>query len=211
MKHITKGPEPEEFTDWKALANDNWQPTYGNLGGDEKTAVKKALMEDQGCICCYCERKLNDEDSHIEHVIPQSKNTSAALDFANMACSCQKPKTKGLPLHCGNKKDNWHEANFFISPFDHDCEECFVFTSDGHIYPAEHRNEAAKETISRLGLDIPKLVAMRADTIEPFLDENLTSEEFHAFVVGYLQKTAGGTFNEFWTTIKYLFARELAV
>ena len=145
------------------------------------------------------------------HIIPQSENSSAALDFSNMACSCQKPKIKGLPLHCGNKKDNWYEANSFVSPLDHDCERCFAFTGDGHIHPAEHRKEAAKETISHLGLDIPKLVALREAAIAPFQDESLTSDEAQEFAVKYLERTPKGTFNEFWTTIKYLFARELAV
>ncbi len=211
MKHIIKGSEPTKFVAWKALANAEWQPTYPDLRGEEKAAVKTALMEEQGYICCYCERELDNEDSHIEHIIPQSENSSAALDFSNMACSCQKPKIKGLPLHCGNKKDNWYEANSFVSPLDHDCERCFAFTGDGHIHPAEHRKEAAKETISHLGLDIPKLVALREAAIAPFQDESLTSDEAQEFAVKYLERTPKGTFNEFWTTIKYLFARELAV
>jgi uncharacterized protein (TIGR02646 family) len=211
MKHIIKGEEPTQFAEWKALANAEWQPTYSDLRGEEKAAVKTALMEEQGYICCYCERKLDNEDSHIEHIIPQSENSITALDFSNMACSCQKPKNKGIPLHCGNKKGNWYEANSFVSPLDPDCEQCFIFTGDGHIHPAEHRNEAAKKTISHLDLDIPKLVALREAAISIFQDEILTQDEVQKFAIKYLEKTPQGTFNEFWTTIKYLFAREIAV
>ena len=206
MKYIVKGQEPTKFAEWKALANDEWQPTYSDLRGEEKEAVKTALMEEQGYICCYCECKLDNEDSHIEHIIPQSEDSSAALDFSNMACSCQKPKNRGIPLHCGNKKGNWYEAKSFVSPLEPDCEQCFAFTDDGHIHSAEHRNEAARETISRLGLDIPKLVALREAAIAPFQDENLTPSEVQKFAINYLKRTPQGTFNEFWTTIKYLFA-----
>ena len=206
MKYIIKRDEPQKFTAWKALANEEWQPTYADLRGKEKDAVKKALMEEQGFICCYCECKLNTEDSHIEHVIPQSENDNLSLDFTNMACSCQRPKEKRLPLHCGDKKREWYAQTLFVSPYDPDCEQCFFFTNDGHIYPAEYRNEAAEKTIFHLGLDIPKLVAMREAAITPFQDESLTADELQEFVIKYLERTPQGTFNEFWTTIKYLFS-----
>lgn len=56
MKHIVKAEEPEELVNWKALANEDWQPTYDDLRGTEKRAVKNSLMAEQGYICCYCER-----------------------------------------------------------------------------------------------------------------------------------------------------------
>lgn len=48
MKHIVKHHEPEAFASWKALANDDWQPTYDTLSGEIKRAVKSSLMADQG-------------------------------------------------------------------------------------------------------------------------------------------------------------------
>ena len=63
MKHIVKQQEPEAFANWKALANNNWQPTYDTLSGETKKVVKSALMAEQGHICCYCERRLTEEDS----------------------------------------------------------------------------------------------------------------------------------------------------
>lgn len=75
MKHIVKGDEPKELKDWKALASAAWQPTYTGLQNPEKQAVKKSLMAEQGYICCYCERRLQDGDSHIEHLRPQSYPT----------------------------------------------------------------------------------------------------------------------------------------
>jgi hypothetical protein len=57
MKYIIKNSEPIEFGKWKALANDNWKPTYSDLRGNEKTDVHISLMEEQGYICCYCESR----------------------------------------------------------------------------------------------------------------------------------------------------------
>jgi len=205
MKHIVKQCEPEEFSSWKALANADWQPTYSSLSRDTKKAVKDALMVEQGYICCYCERRLTDDDSHIEHFQPQSDPAVDPLDFSNLLCSCQDQLKKGEPRHCGNLKEDWFDSALLVSPFNPACEGRFSFTGDGRINPTEDNDPAASETIKRLGLDIPKLNDFRAKAIEPFLDDKLSLDEIKDFVSGYLTKDQSGHFGEFWTTIHYLF------
>jgi uncharacterized protein (TIGR02646 family) len=206
MKHIQKGIEPEKFTDWKGLANEDWQPTYDDLSGDVKKAVKDALKAEQGSICCYCERRLQDDDSHIEHFRPQSNPSVDPLDFSNLLCSCQNQIKKGVPRHCGNLKDNWFDETLLISPFNPDCEQRFSFTQLGEIKPRSETDEAAQITITKLGLDISKLNAMRKAVIEPFLDETLTETDLQEFVSGYLKKDAENCYGEFWSMIRYNFA-----
>ena len=205
MKYIEKRHEPMTFTDWKALANDDWQPSYDDLRGDAKNTVQKALMDEQGYLCCYCERRLTDNDAHIEHFRPQSDPTADPMDYTNMLCSCQNQLKKGEPRHCGNLKDNWFDGALLVSPLDPGCESRFVFTGDGHIKPESTTDRAAIETICRLGLDIQKLNALRGSAIEPFLEETLSENDMHRFVTGYLQKDENGLYGEFWTTIRYLF------
>ena len=93
MKYVEKRHEPEAYTQWRALANEDWQPTYDDLSGDTKASVKGALMQEQGYICCYCERRLTEGDSHIEHFRPQSDPAVDPLDYGNFLCSCQKSKS----------------------------------------------------------------------------------------------------------------------
>jgi len=211
MKHIVKQGEPQIFTDWKALTNDDWQPTYDDLAGDPKRAVKKALMDEQGYICCYCERRLTDDDSHVEHFKPQSEEGVDPLDYANMLCSCQNQIRKGEPRHCGNLKDNWFDQNLLVSPLDPACESGFSFTGDGGIHPVTEDDTAAEKTIEKLGLGIPKLNDLRSKAIEPFLDESLSEQDLQDFVSGYLERDVSGYFGEFWTTIRYLFGGVVAI
>ncbi len=157
MKHIIKQEEPEDFTKWKALKNDEWSPTYSKLSGDIKSIVKTALMTEQGYLCCYCERRLTDNDAHVEHFRPQHNKSFDSLDFSNMLCSCQNQLKKGEPRHCGNLKDDWFDEELLISPLDPECESRFAFTGDGYISSAQSTDSATTETIVRLGLDIPKL------------------------------------------------------
>ena len=209
MKHIVKDQDTPEFDKWKALANEDWQPTYENLRDPEKKEVKDSLMKEQGYICCYCERRLTDDDSHIEHFNPRSNNAADPLNYSNMLCSCQDKLEKGEPRHCGILKDNWFDNQLLVSPLDPDCEGHFAYTADGKIQPAKKSDDAARMTIEKLGLDINKLCALRKKAIEPFLDKDLNEREFSRFVSGYLRKNAGEMFGEFWTTIDHIFVQNV--
>jgi uncharacterized protein (TIGR02646 family) len=214
MKHIIKGAEPEEFTNWKNQANENWTPTFENLSGTEKRAVFEALQKEQGYICCYCECELKDDHFHIEHHKPQHpkdiQEKIDPLDYSNMLCSCQRNIKKGVLRHCGNSKDQWFDETQFISPLNPDCEKKFKFTLDGHIEPANSKDSAATMTLEKLNLKNDKLNSWRNAAIDPFLEESLSEKELEDYVKGYLveKESNGGKYNEFFTTIKYLFGKE---
>ena len=209
MKHIVKDQNTPDFDGWKASANGDWQPTYEDLSGTTKKEVKNSLMNEQGYICCYCERRLTDDGSHIEHFNPRSNNAFNPLDYANMLCSCQNRLEQGEPRHCGNLKGDWFDDQLLVSPLDPDCEVHFAYTADGNIKPAMKSDAAARMTIVKLGLNINKLKALRKKAIEPFLDENLSEREFSQFVSGYIRKNTGEMFGEFQTTIDYIFVQNV--
>ena len=205
MKHIIKQSEPIELVEFKAASNPpDWIPSYDNLTTIAKNTTKKALMEEQGYICCYCERGLVENDSHIEHFQSQSDPNVDDIDFYNMLCSCQKTLKSGEPRHCGNLKGDWFDATLLISPFDSSCESKFGFKADGTIYPKDNADDA-KTTIEKLGLDIPKLNNLRKSVIEVFLDDSLSDNELKTFINSHLQRDSSGKFGEFNTTIKYIF------
>ena len=204
MKTIQKKSEPQELTDWKLAKSRKWNDLKNPL----KTIVKRALRREQGYICCYCERRLTKDDSHIEHFKPRNDALVDDLDYSNLLCSCQRLIAKGAPRHCGHAKDQC-DYNLLVSPFDLSCEERFLFTSDGQILAASKSDTAAQKTIDELNLDIPKLRALRATVINLFEDSELSVEELEAMVKDYLALSTSGEFGEFWTTIKSLFG-ELA-
>ncbi|MFZ2967894.1 MAG: retron system putative HNH endonuclease [Sulfuricurvum sp.] len=200
MKHIVKGSEPQRFTDWKASPKNN---TFKKLKGNVKRDVKNALIAEQGGICCYCEVKLEYDDSHIEHLNPQCQSLEGQLDFANMLCSCQQNLKKGEPRHCGNSKG---DELISITPLQSDCETKFTYTADGYI---GFTDKASQETIKHLQLGIDKLNNLRENAIEPFIIDPITfdpisQEDARIFAEAYLQPREG-CFNEFYTTVKYLF------
>lgn len=89
MKHIKKNQEPQNFTDWKKRANEDWQPNWKeNFQAPEKTEVHEALLTEQGYICCYCGRRIDYQSSHIEHFQPRKHYPELALEYTNLLASC---------------------------------------------------------------------------------------------------------------------------
>ncbi len=134
--------------------------------------LKDALVRRQGYICCYCETRIFEETSHIEHIEPQFGGESKkTLDFSNMVASCIKdPKKKdGLPqfakesvVHCGHARGT-HEI---VSPYDPKCESLFEYSFSGEIRPNSKLKKKsdkmlAVDSIGFLRLNVPSLVVSR--------------------------------------------------
>lgn len=209
MKYIVKNPEPQELLDWKNsdLQYRRGRPKWERIPSATKAIIRESLKDEQGHICCYCERFMQDNDYHIEHIKPKGIPPFEInlADYDNLLCSCQFELIKGEPNHCGNSKASWYDPNLLVTPLDVSCEKKFTYTFDGYINSLDPNDSSAITTIDKLRLGIDKLNALRASVIEPFLD--LEDEELIAFVQGYLQDKSlnNGRFNEFYTTIQYLF------
>jgi len=212
MKHITKTTEPAELLKWKSQDRkfQKGEPKWNRIPTPLKERIREDLRKEQGFICAYCERFLQENDYHMEHLKPKGlrQYTIFLADYDNLVCSCQFELKNGEPNHCGNSKGSWYDQTLFISPLDPGCETRFTYTFDGYIQPAIADDVAAITTINKLNLDIDKLNSLRQAAIEPFLDDSLSSQEVIDFVNGYLKDKSlnGGRYNEFYTTIKSLFS-----
>ena len=212
MKYIQKKlEEPKSLSNWKIQdkmyqkKNATWKRFRTVKGIEYKINFTRSLIEEQGYICCYCEQKLNINDCHLEHLFPQSKDIYSKLlfDYNNLLCSCQLELEKGEPRHCGNSRGN---DIIPISPLMQHCENKFKYTVDGQI---QCTDEDSNVTIQTLNLDIDKLNNLRNQVIEQFIIdsetfEEITIEEAKLLAEDYI-KQKNGKYNEFYTTIKYLF------
>jgi uncharacterized protein (TIGR02646 family) len=215
VRYIKKQETPPAFTDWKAQANEDWQPYWNskatNFRNPQKEIVHQSLLKEQGYICCYCQRRINLNNSHIEHFKPKDENCypELSLEYSNFLASCQKEKEdkpknyQESPVHCGHLKGNWYDENLMISPLQEDCNEYFIYTAFGDILSTEddHKKESAKITIEKLGLNIPKLKSERRAVIEG-LQELLqqvgnSKETLEILIKNYDQVNKEGYLNEF--------------
>ena len=220
MKWIEKGEEPTAFKEWKDKSNDEWTPSYEILSNPEKSQLHEALLKDQGYICCYCNDRIEKPTprSHIEHIKPRSHFPAEALNFTNLVSSCQGENEKRFPIHCGPAKADWpnesaFRADLMISPLDKNCENEFSFTGLGEIRSSHTgtRNAAAKETITRLGLDVPKLDAARRSSIDGILEgiEDETDENIQRLIAHFSNKDDEGRFIPFCSAVVYTLKKYL--
>jgi uncharacterized protein (TIGR02646 family) len=213
VKHIRKEKEPRAFTDWKNLGNEEWQPTYTALSDQPKSELHDALLREQGYICCYCQRGVTKDDSHIEHFRSQRHYPEQELDYTNLHASCQGIHDKSAPLHCGHAKGqnpapNTDDEGLIISPLDRYCEGYFRFSGVGEILPSDEpdRKERALRTIAILQLDNSRLTAQRRKAFDAVLSliDGADFDIIEAEIKNYQKRNAERRFEPFCAAIVYL-------
>jgi len=163
MRHIVKTNPPQEFVEYCATPG----VSYDNLSGTPKIALRQRLLEDQGYICCYCGRRIeNDKHTKIEHIKCQENYGDLSLCFENMLASCDggeqdrenrvRPKHK---VHCDAKKEN---EDIPVSPLDENIADYLMFFDDGTV---KGKGEIGKELVRILGLDTEFLTIQRRNAI----------------------------------------------
>lgn len=162
MRYITKKPEPVKFSIWRKKRTPAEQQAWGSLKSEDgalvKSEVKAALLVEQGYVCCYCEQRIEETSSHIEHLASRDDFPKRVFDYSNLLACCQKP------VQCGSLKGR---KEIKVHPLLPDCREHFRFTSDGRILAT---TPVAKEAISILGLGISSLNAQRRCALIGFTD-----------------------------------------
>ncbi|MDB9375103.1 retron system putative HNH endonuclease [Nodularia sphaerocarpa] len=211
MKYIKKNQEPEKFSSWKALENDDWKPSWDdNFQAPEKPIVHDALLQEQGYICCYCGMRITRKNSHIEHLQPRSAYPDLALEYTNFIASCQgeSEEPPPIPVHCGHKKKYWYDERLMVSPLETICADFFRYPASGEILPTDNpgKKAAAETTIEKLALNIGKLQNMRKVAIDAALlgIEDLTDAEIQQLSQGYEQMDSNGQYTPFCAAIIYL-------
>lgn len=204
MKYIRKGAEPPTFARWR---NGNPGQSWADFSDSRHVAVKNGLSSqlrsDQGALCCYCEQRIDADSSHVEHLRPRARFPKEIFRYQNLLASCNGNPGNPEKDCCGKKKDRWFTDDM-VSPLQPDCEERFRYTASGQIIPRNQGDLGAQETIDQLGLDNPKLRALRRQIADVLIAswEVLSEAEFQAFIAAWLSPQDDGSFHEFWTTVK---------
>lgn len=201
MKRIVKRAEPTELSNWKEQDRMAHRPRWNRVPVAIRESIHGSLMREQGFICCYCESRIARDDSHVEHFRPKRRFPALQLDYGNLHCSCQRDPSRGEPRHCGHRKGNWFDEKLLLSPLEADCEGRLGFTANGDVFPRSIDDAAAKTTIEKLGLDLPKLRALRAAAIDALY--TLSNEEIERL----LERRLDGQLLEFHTAIAQVLSR----
>lgn len=200
MKPILRSSEPDKFVEWK-ICNPGKQ--FNEITRRVKKGLKDALIVEQGGLCCYCECRINHENSHIEHFKPKAhdKFPDLQLEYGNLHASCGRNIESGDDSHCGHKKQDQY-SDLLVSPLEADCDIHFGYKMDGRITGLDERGD---ESVKILRLDSELLNAQRKELIDYFL--GVDDENFGIALESHLD-TSKDEFGEFYTMVKYLFSND---
>ena len=206
MKYIQKGKEPQNFSDWKAIQKPVGNYHYKHFLNPEKRLVHSSLLSEQGYICCYCCMRIEQSNSHIEHLAPQSKtDAELSVEYTNMLASCGRDTNKPgyrWPEYCGDKKQN---LAIGVSPLQANCEEFFNYSSTGEILPTANNlghQKDAQRTIEVLGLNHYDLTQGRIQALEA-LQGIMTQEEAELLAQVCHEMDAQGRYQPFCNAVLY--------
>jgi uncharacterized protein (TIGR02646 family) len=207
MKKIIKNESPKFFEEWKKGNSYYWHDIEKRENFPIKKNLKRTLIAEQGYICCYCGQEIDDSGNTVlEHIKPREHYLDKHLEYTNLLASCKggqveredakkdgmtKREIRKLPLYCDASKGN---SELPITPLDNNCEEFFVFGSNGEIFET---NKQSGETIEILNLDNEVLRNLRKAAIEGFYDDELLTEEIELIIENLLSRDPENRFIPF--------------
>ncbi|MDC7278666.1 TIGR02646 family protein [Butyrivibrio fibrisolvens] len=202
MKHIKKESEPEDLKEYKKLEG----ACFRDLSKNVKKNLRDSLRQEQGGICCYCERELKGK-TVIEHIKPKERFPALQLEYSNLVLSCDggecerkkhnRRENKNYPLYCDANKNN---NRICVSPLDDNCEKMFGYGEDGEIYGL---SKEANDTIAVLNLSVPFLNHQRKAVIDSIKNTDLSESEWEEELVYYQNRKFDGDFEPFCTAAIY--------
>jgi len=163
MKHIKKGKEPQSLKKYRTETDGASYDGYR-----EKDDLRKALLEEQGYICCYCMGRITEPTAKamkIEHWKPQDLCDSLEdLEYKNLLAACL--GESGTVRHCDTKKD---KTEIDIHPADpqRNCEQLITYTSNGII--KSQNPDIQKDINKTLNLNAQTLRDNRMNALKRFL------------------------------------------
>lgn len=211
MKRIIKGTEPSCLLKYRQTQN----ATYEDYR--PKEPLKKALLTEQGYLCCYCMKRISEDNMEIEHFKPQSvdKYPELQLNYRNLLGSCQ--GNRGEPKHIQHCNARKGDQEITLNPADpqKNCENFIKYRSNGQIYSDDPLIE--QEVNQILNLNYQTLMINRRNTLKTIIEQlnkmfpgKTWSQEFLQKKLNEWQnKNNKGQYNEYCQFVIYYLSKRV--
>jgi hypothetical protein len=193
MRYIRKSGPPREYAAWCTPNDTGWNPSWGALRGAERRSLVKALLVEQGHLCCYCNCRVTErpEHHHVEHLLPRrladleaeltAEETASIvrfgvprdrldIDYRNLLACCPNKEGKRGRSGCGDHKGH---RLLPLTPVDARCETAFRYLLSGAV---ESELTEGRRAIQVLGLDRSELARARKLALEGWMEVALEVE-----------------------------------
>lgn len=139
MKLIVKSKSSSLHHKLIAFKNDI-NGTYENIKKDLKEDLLISLLKEQGYICAYCMKKINQDNSTIEHIIGQKYKDGNIdlgkeneLKYENLLAVCLGNSCK--ELNCDKSRSKYQEKRpLYVNPLENRIMTNIKFTNNGLIF-----------------------------------------------------------------------------
>lgn len=139
MKLIVKSKPPSLHHQLIAFKNDI-NGTYANLPKVLGEDLLTSLLKEQGYICAYCMKKINQDNSTIEHIVGQSYKVGDRdlgkeneLRYENLLAVCLGNSCK--ELNCDKSRSKYQkERPLYVNPLENRIMSNIKFTNNGLIF-----------------------------------------------------------------------------
>ena len=144
---------------------DKGDPYKQYLSPQQRQALRSLLLAEQNGLCVYCEKVIEEDNCHIEHIRPQNSANShnlveylaCKIGYENLVVSCEKEPNKNST--CGHRRGevNLKQLKFLINPVTENVTDYLRFNLTGNIVPVNelkaHQLSRASYTIEHLDLN----------------------------------------------------------
>ena len=163
MLPIEKGSPPQELVDAKMRISGTPDATlsWRNTTSSERAATLRELLADQGRLCAYCTRRIDDSNAHVEHIIPQSEalggDDPSSLSYENLLAVCDGLSGDKNGQICDRARG---DDPLTVNPLKSETLETIRYRRDGKIVADDPA--VRKDLDKTLNLNHPLLVRNRA-------------------------------------------------
>jgi len=162
MRNITKGPEPQSLTEYRAR-----DPTDYD-GYPDKDKLRVSLVSEQRGICCYCMGPIRATigSTKVEHWHSYARYPAERLVYLNLLGACMGNEgRRHSDQHCDSYKGD-RDLSRNPANMAHNVQGIVHFLADGRITsPNPVFNEELQQV---LNLNVPVLVNSRKETLRAF-------------------------------------------
>ena len=184
MLKVNKDEEPDFLLEYKRKYSPKSWADY-NKDGIRSKIKESILVLEQEEYCPYCEKRIYDNEGHIEHIKPRDLYPKEFQSYNNLIVSCDEKNS------CGKYKRN-NYSNNLINPVIDDPDEYFDYNiASGEIIP-KNNDESSKEyiraiyTIETLNLNCYELKEARKALIDILNVYRENYDEYNSYLQYFL-------------------------
>jgi uncharacterized protein (TIGR02646 family) len=147
LRSIRKGREPKGWAEYRLSTPG---ATYEQAPKDE---LRRALLAEQGYVCCYCMRRIDEGTTRIEHRRPRDPYINEQFTYRNLLAACEGGEGPNPARHhCDVAK---HNKEITIDPADpsRNVEDLLRYSASGAIRSEDEAVHRDVDVTLKLNLD----------------------------------------------------------